>query len=102
VSMSPTDRRFVDDVLREAGRSRKVALNIPHWLLVPHMLRATDLIAVMPERFAAAIGGDLVRKPVPFSSEPFEWRIYRHRRHDGSRAVDWLCERLHSVAASLD
>jgi DNA-binding transcriptional LysR family regulator len=101
VSMSPTDRRFVDDILRESGQTRDVAVNVPHWLLVPHLLRSTDLISVMPERFAASISGDLVCKALPFASAPFEWRLYRHRRHDGSRAVDWLCQRLREVAAAL-
>src|SRR4051812_3008922 len=38
VSMSPTDLRFVDDVLAQQGLTRRVALNVPHWLLVPHVL----------------------------------------------------------------
>lgn len=102
VSMSPTDLRFVDDVLRQTGLTRRVAVNVPHWLLVPHVLRRTDLLSVMPERFAAAIGGDdLVRKKLPFSSSPFEWRLYRHRRHDRNPAVAWICERLIEVSAEL-
>ena len=98
VSMSPTDRRFVDDILRKTGLSRRVAVNVPHWLLVPHVLRQTDLISVMPERFAGAIGGDLVTLEVPFASDPFEWRLYRHRRHDGNPAVNWLCDRLRQAS----
>ncbi|XSC47561.1 LysR substrate-binding domain-containing protein [Bradyrhizobium sp. RDT10] len=39
VSMSPTDLRFVDDVLARQGMTRRVAVNVPHWLLVPHVLR---------------------------------------------------------------
>lgn len=101
VSMSPTDRRFVDDILQKMGHSRNVAVNVPHWLLVPHILRRTDLVSVMPERFAASISQDLLRKSLPFATEPFEWRLYRHRRHDGSQAVDWLCQQLRHVAAGL-
>ena len=101
VSMSPTDRRFVDDILRERGLVRRVAVNVPHWLLVPRVLRGTDLISVMPGRFAASISADMVRRPLPFRSGSFEWRLYRHRRHDGNRAVEWLCERLRRVAATL-
>lgn len=102
VSMSPTDRRFVDDVLRREGRSRTVLVNVPHWLLVPHVLRRSDLVSVMPGRFAAAIGREgLVLKELPFASAPFDWRLYRHRRQDGNAAVAWLCERLRDVAAGL-
>lgn len=102
VSMSPTDMRFVDDVLRDGGRVRTVSVNVPHWLLVPHILRSSDLVSVMPERFAVAVGREgLVRKDVPFASTPFDWRLYRHRRNDGNAAVEWICDRLRNVAADL-
>lgn len=101
VSMSPTDRRFVDEILRQMEKARNVALNVPHWLLVPHILRSTDLVSVMPEQFAASIGDGLALKALPFPSASFEWRLYRHRRHDGDRAVDWLCERLRRAAVDL-
>jgi DNA-binding transcriptional LysR family regulator len=102
VSMSPSDRRFVDDILRREGLERRVVLNVPHWLLVPRILGASDLISVMPGRFAAALAdADLVRLEAPFASESFDWRLYRHRRYDGDGAVGWLCERLRNVCAAL-
>jgi DNA-binding transcriptional LysR family regulator len=102
VSMSPSDRRFVDDILRREGLERRVVLNVPHWLLVPRILGASDLISVMPGRFAAALAdADLVRREAPFASESFDWRLYRHRRYDADGAVEWLCERLRNVCAAL-
>lgn len=102
VAMSPSDRRFVDDILRAGGRARRVVATVPHWLLVPRVLPRTDLLAVMPERFAAAIGGrDLVRRDLPFESRSLAWCLYRHRRHDGDKAVAWLCEQLRGVCAGL-
>ena len=53
VSMSPTDHRFVDDVLSRQKRARCIAPNVPHWLLVPHVLERSNLLAVMPRRLAA-------------------------------------------------
>jgi DNA-binding transcriptional LysR family regulator len=58
VSMSPTDVRFVDDVLAELGHQRKIVLNVPHWLVVPHVLKQTDLLAVMPGHLATALMDD--------------------------------------------
>ena len=102
VSMSPSDRRFVDDILRREGRQRRIVLNVPHWLLVPRILGASDLISVMPGRFAAALQDpDLVCLEAPFASEPFDWRLYRHRRHDGEGPVEWLCGRLRRVCGAL-
>lgn len=91
VSMSPTDLRFVDDVLARQGMTRRVAVNVPHWLLVPHVLRKSDHLSVMPRRLAFAMASeDLAIRDLPFASEPFEWSMYWHRRHDASQDLSWL------------
>ncbi|TFV49676.1 LysR family transcriptional regulator [Bradyrhizobium niftali] len=91
VSMSPTDLRFVDDVLARQGLTRRVAVNVPHWLLVPHVLRDSDLLSVMPRRLAfAMVAEDLAIRDLPFASDPFEWSMYWHRRHDASQDLNWL------------
>lgn len=102
VSMSPTDMRFVDDVLAGLGHRRRITLNVPHWLVVPHVLKATDLLTVMPGRLAAAIMDDgLHQRALPFPSAPFAWTMYWHRRHDRSQANLWLRAQLKEVCTSL-
>lgn len=102
VSMSPTDRRFVDDVLGDMNRTRRVVLNVPHWLVLPDVLRATDLVAVMPGRLAALFSGrDLTSLELPFASRDFDWSLYWHRRYAGSRSVDWLRGLIRESAAAL-
>ena len=101
VSMSPTDLRFVDDVLSKMGRSRNVTLNVPHWMLVPHVLGRSDLISVMPRLFAqVAAGSDLVLRDLPLPSPTFHWSIYWHRRHEGNHAIKWLRTELKEAAQS--
>ena len=103
VSMSPTDLRFVDDVLARKSLARRVALNVPHWLLVPHVLEHSDLLSVMPRRLARALGGnDLVLRDLPFASEPFEWSMYWHRRHEGNQSILWLRRTLAAVVEGFD
>jgi len=102
VSMSPTDLRFVDDMLAERGQRRAIALNVPHWLLVPHVLKTTDLLAVMPGHLATALMDDGLRmEDLPFKSAPFHWMMYWHRRHDQSRANRWLREEIGAVCDGL-
>jgi DNA-binding transcriptional LysR family regulator len=103
VSMSPTDIRFVDDVLSRSEAHRDVALNMPHWLLVPHILASTDYVSVMPARIASAIQDKaLIMRGLPFASKPFDWCLYWHRRHHDNPANRWLRERIlqagHAVA----
>jgi DNA-binding transcriptional LysR family regulator len=93
VSISPVDSRFVDDALARLGHRRRVAANVPHWLVVPEVLRATDLVAVMPERFAdvlARAADGFARRDLPLPETSFEWALYWHRRHEGSPQHAWL------------
>lgn len=101
-SMSPTDMRFVDNVLAGMGHKRRIALNVPHWLVVPHVLKTTDLLMVMPGRLAAALDSDELRAfDLPFDSAPFDWMMYWHRRHDRSNANRWVRDELRQVCAAL-
>ncbi len=103
VSMSPTDLRFVDDVLAESGHRRTIALNVPHWLIVPHVLKRTDLLAVMPRHLAAVLMDDDLRmEDLPFESAPFDWMLYWHRRYDQSNANGWLRDRVRAVCSDLN
>ena len=56
--MSPTDLRFVDSKLAAKGLSRKISLNVRQWLLVPQMLRETDLLGVVSERIGMQLAAE--------------------------------------------
>ena len=102
VAMSPTDLRFVDSKLATQGLDRKIAVNVPQWLLVPAMLRETDLLGVVSERFGnKLVSQGIVCKPLPFESPEFEWRIYFHHRHAHSKAHAWMKQLIIDVAAAL-
>jgi DNA-binding transcriptional LysR family regulator len=102
VSISPTDTRFVDNVLSDMRLSRNVAVNIQHWLVLPQIVGATDLVAVMSERLASALpGGGIIMRDLPFPTLPIAWHAYWHRRHDGNPAHVWLRRILQTVARKL-
>lgn len=95
VSMAPADIRFADDVLSKVNVERDVALNVPHWLLVPHVLAASDYVAVMPGVFAEAVQSPLLCvRALPFAAKSFDWCLYWHRRHQEDAANRWLRERI--------
>lgn len=103
IAMSPTDIRFVDNVLAERGKQRQVALTVPHWLLVPGALAATDLLVVvsrkLADRFVAE--ADVIAKPLPFESRPFHWHIYWHRRYERAAAHVWMRTLVHQACKGL-
>lgn len=102
VAMSPTDLRFVDSKLSQKGLSRTISLNVPQWLLVPALLRESDLVGVVTERFGEKLAGQgVVCRPLPFESPEFDWRIYWQQRHARSDAHSWLRKVIAGVASEL-
>lgn len=101
VAMSPTDLRFVDSKLAAQGLSRKISINVPQWLLVPEMLRETDLLGVISERIGRKLTAQgIVCKPLPFESPEFDWKIYWHHRHAHSKAHLWMKQLILDEAAA--
>ena len=101
VAQSPVDDRFVDNWLTTHGHRRQISLTVPHWLSVPHVVRETNLIAVMSqraaERFAKDPGIQLGELPVPDCA--FTWSLYWHKRHQSNPAQHWLRDRVANAAA---
>lgn len=102
VAMSPTDLRFVDNRLAAQGLNRTIALNVPQWLLVPDLLRATDLLGVVSERIGNKLSSQgIVCRPLPFDSPDFQWKVYWQRRDSRSKAHGWMRQLMLDVAAQL-
>lgn len=102
VAMSPTDIRFVDSVLARRGLRRRVVLTVPHWLLLPRVLAATDLVAVISERAARTFSGSgTVMRPLPYAPGSFSWTLYWHRRHEHGRAHGWLRQQLRAAGRAI-
>ncbi|MFC4276612.1 LysR family transcriptional regulator [Achromobacter aloeverae] len=102
VAMSPTDLRFVDSKLAAQGLSRNITVNVPQWLLVPEMLRETDLLGVVSERFGEKLTKHgIVCRPLPFEAPEFEWRIYSQHRYAYSKVHIWMKQVILDVAARI-
>ncbi|HEY9623969.1 MAG TPA: LysR family transcriptional regulator [Crinalium sp.] len=53
VSLTGDAFGFVDLILAEAGRSRRIALTVPNFMFALAILAETDLISALPKRFVA-------------------------------------------------
>lgn len=56
VSFTGDREGFVDHELARQGRSRRVALNVPNFMLALALIAETDLVAALPSRFIALHG----------------------------------------------
>ena len=65
-----TGHGVVDEVIERAGIRRRLRLTVPHFMAVGPVLQATDMIAVVPRRFA-----DCACKPFGLATAPCPVKI---------------------------
>ncbi|WP_172331757.1 LysR family transcriptional regulator [Mangrovicoccus sp. HB161399] len=80
----------VEAALAALGRRRRVALSLPNFLLLPEVIRATDLVAVVPEPMAAACGPGICRAAPPVALPGSQIYLGWHRRLQGDPAARWF------------
>ena len=105
VIVSPTGGSFsgpTDAALASAGHSRRVRTSVPTFLLVPPMLEAEDLIAVLPRRLIASRAPKLRVLPPPIEIPGFDVVAVWHPRVHDHAPHRWLRERLAKTARALD
>jgi DNA-binding transcriptional LysR family regulator len=93
----------VDRSLAALGRSRRVVLTVPHYLLAPALFATTDLIMTVPYRIALALapahGLRIFSPPLPLPE--FDVAFAWHPRSSADPAVTWFCSELRSVSRAL-
>jgi DNA-binding transcriptional LysR family regulator len=83
----------VDIALKRRGLERHVTCYVAHFHTAPEILRATDLIATLPERAVTSRAG-LRRFAPPIALPEFEVELVWHERTQRSPEHRWLREQL--------
>jgi DNA-binding transcriptional LysR family regulator len=83
-----------DDALAAIGRSRRVRLSVPHFLLAPEILVRSDMIAMLPERLARGYRERFRIFEPPLEMPPFAIVEVWHERTHRDPALVWLREAL--------
>jgi DNA-binding transcriptional LysR family regulator len=93
----------VDDALAALGRRRHVAVMVPHFLVAPHVIAASDLVITMAMRMVAAFAAtfELVTRPTPLPVPGFTIHLQWHERTHADPGQRWFREQVAQVAASL-
>jgi DNA-binding transcriptional LysR family regulator len=85
-------RTPLDPQLAAMGHRRRVGLVVPSFQLVPPVLAATDMIAMLPRQSLAAHGHlDLAVFPPPVAVDGFTLKVAWHARQTLDRAVQHVC-----------
>lgn len=90
-----------DRALADLGRTRRVALSVNSFLVLPDMLRISDLIAIVPRRLAQHAEGLAILAPpltIPGFSKSAAWHERTHR----DPAHRWVRETLFTLCQTRD
>ena len=86
-----------DEALMKIGRVRRVTLSVCSFLVLPEILRVSDLISVVPQRLALNIQ-ELVILPPPLEIQGFIKNVVWHERTHRDPGHQWLRSLLFSTA----
>jgi len=93
----------VDAALAERGLSRRIAVQEPNFALVPHLLRGTDMLAVVGQRIGRDFlkDVDLETHDLPFAVPSWTISAAWRRQVYRDEGNFWLVGMLRQAAASL-
>ena len=97
VLVSPSDGSFegpTDNVLKELGTRRRVALSVPSFFTLTDVLQEDDLIAFMPRRLFARRSENLRVIKAPVDVPGFDVIAAWHARTDTDSANSWIRNNL--------
>jgi DNA-binding transcriptional LysR family regulator len=98
-----TEGGFVDDALAKLGLSRRVAVAVPHFLIAPHLVAASDLVLTLASRvahvLAKPVGLAVLQPPRELGLEGFTMSALWHERTQNDPAQRWARNLIFEVAA---
>lgn len=86
-------RGVTDEALEKLGKKRRVTLSVKSFLVLPEILRATDMVAILPSRLVVGFEGLMVFEP-PVDVPGFTMVAAWHERTHRDTAQRWLRELL--------
>ncbi len=96
VRTSGTGHAIVDRMLAREGIERNVVLNLPSFLGVARIVAQTELLAIVPQRYAAELAStEAVRMlPVPVELPSYQVKQHWHERYHADVSNRWLRQLL--------
>jgi DNA-binding transcriptional LysR family regulator len=82
----------IDNILAKKKLQREVTLRVPHFLAIPHIIAASDLLATLPARLATPLvqHNKLKILALPFKVPRFPIYLYWHKRNHHNPIHSWL------------
>ncbi len=96
VSYAGTGHQVIEETFVAEGLGGRIAVRVPHFLVVPMILARTDLVVTVPSRVAAIFArlGNFKVLKLPLHMPNFEVRLHWHQRFHQDPANRWLREAM--------
>ncbi len=93
----------IDRVLAERNLQRRVALTVPHMLVLPTIIAATDLITVIPAQMAQYFSriDEIEVFELPISLAPWTVAMLWSQLSDNDEASRWLRQTLQTLCKKI-
>ncbi|MDH4563810.1 LysR family transcriptional regulator [Pseudomonas sp. BN411] len=101
VVAATTGHGEVDTHMARLGIERDIRLDVPHFVAVGHILQRTELLATVPERFAASCVEPfgLVALPHPVQLPEIDINLFWHAKYHRDPATRWLRQLMFELFA---
>lgn len=93
-------RGATDTALNRLGRSRQVVLSLNNFLVLPELLRTSDLVAVVPRRLVQDTDGLAILNP-PLEIQGFTKLAVWHERTHRDPGQQWVRQLLFDTVGSI-
>lgn len=93
----------IDKILARHGLQRRIAVTIPHMLVLPAVIATSDLVAAIPHRIATQLATShaLELFELPVKTDPWIVSMMWSRLANKDTAQEWLRETLTTTCAAI-
>lgn len=92
---SSSGHDLVEKVMEQHGLQRKVSLSLPHFSVLPQILRSSDLIAILPLQIAASFENPRLKMhELPFEVPSFAVALHWHAPTYSAPSQRWFCNTI--------
>ena len=101
VSSMGSGHRVIEEALEKNGITRRIALRVPHFTVLPMVLERTDLLLTIPLRIARALEkqGRLKALKLPVPIPAADIGLHWHERVEQDPGNRWLREQMFDLFA---